>query len=71
MARPTLTSDHVGTNPIIISERQFPTLTSIQPMIEMTQHLHLAMRGTNPPCQKALALTSNQPMIEERHYTYI
>ena len=27
-ARPTLTSDYVGTNPIIISERQRPTLTS-------------------------------------------
>ena len=26
-AHPTLTSDHVGTNPIIISERQRPTLT--------------------------------------------
>ena len=25
---PALTSDHVGTNPIIISERQRPTLTS-------------------------------------------
>ena len=28
MACPTLTSNHVGTNPIIISERQCPTLTS-------------------------------------------
>ena len=28
MAHPTLKSDHVGTNPIIISERQCPTLTS-------------------------------------------
>ena len=28
MALPALISDHVGTNPIIISERQFPALTS-------------------------------------------
>ena len=46
-------------------------------MIEMAQHLHLDMRGTNPPCQKALhlhlttnvrkylALTSIQPMIRK------
>ena len=27
MAHPTLTLDHVGTNPIIISKRQRPTLT--------------------------------------------
>ena len=74
MAHPALISDHVGTNPIIISERKCPALTSNhvgtppttllempsthipQPMIEKAQHLHLAMRGTNPPCQKALHL---------------
>ena len=46
-------------------------------MVGMAQHLHLAMRGTNPPCQKALhlhlttnvrkalALTSVQPVIRK------
>ena len=42
---PTLTSDHVGTNPIIISERQ-------------AQHSHLTMREPIPqPCQKGPTLT--------------
>ena len=46
-------------------------------MIGMAQHLHLAMQGTNPPCQKDLhlhmttnvrkapALTSVQPKINK------
>ena len=87
---PTLTYDHVGTNPILILERQCPALTydhvitkpktlSEMPITYIwltndqrkSQHLHLSMRGTNPPCQKAPALTSDQPMIEERNCTYI
>ena len=36
--------------------QKFPALTSIQPMIGKAQHLHLAMQGTNPPCQNALHL---------------
>ena len=54
-----------------------PALTSVQPMIRKSQHLHLAMRGTNPPCQKSLhlhlttnvrkdlVLTFVQPMIRK------
>ena len=45
MAHPELISDHVGTNPIIISERH-------------TQHSYLAMWEHLPqPCQKGPALT--------------
>ena len=45
MAHPPLTFDHVGTNPIIISERN-------------TQHSHLTMWEPIPqPCQKGPALT--------------
>ena len=58
-AHPTLTSDHVGTNPIIISERH-------------TQHSHLTMWEPIPqPCQKGPALTSdherNQSSIHVRN----
>ena len=46
MAHPALISDHLGTNPIIISERH-------------AQHSHLTMWEHLPqPCQKCPALTS-------------
>ena len=56
MAHPTLISDHVGTNPIITSERhaQHSHLTT---NVRKAQHLHSTMRGSNPPCQKGSALT--------------
>src|SRR5713226_9446752 len=47
MALPTLISDHVGTNPIIMSERH-------------TKHSHLTMWEHIPqPCQKGPTLTSD------------
>ena len=85
MAHPSLISDHVGTNPIIIPERKRPALTSDhvetppttlserpnthirQPMIGKAQHLHLAMQGTNPPCQKALHLHLTTNVRKTQH----
>ena len=85
MAFPTLTSDHVGTNLIIISERQRLALTSDhvgtppttlskrpsthihQPMIKKAQHLHLAMRGTNPPLQNSLHLNMTANVRKAQH----
>ena len=40
-------------------------------MIGMAQHLHLAMRGTNPPCQKALHLHLINQWSKKGNCTYI
>ena len=44
-----------------------PALTSVQPMIRKAQHLHLAMWGTNPPCQKALHLHLTTNVRKDQH----
>ena len=65
-AHPTLTSDHVGTNPIIISERPSTYIWSTHGW-RKAQHFYLINTWSNIDT----ALTSNQHMIEERHNNYI
>ena len=75
MARPALTSDHVGTNPIIISKRQCPTLTSDhvgtppttmleRPSTHIRQRMLERLSTYTRPCE--------EPILHvERLYTYI
>ena len=65
-ARPALTSDHVGTNPIIISERPSTYIWSTRDR-RKALHLHLI----NTWSKKGTTLISDQHMIEERLSTYI
>ena len=59
MARPTLLFDHVGTNPIIISERKFPSLTS--------DHV-----GTPPTTLLEIPSTHiRQPMIKKAQHLHL
>ena len=65
-ACPTLTYDHVGTNPIIISKRPSTYIWSKADR-RKAQHFYLI----NTWSKIDIALTSYQHMIEERHCTYI
>ena len=64
-ARLELTSNHVGTPPTTLLER--PSTHIRQPMLERLQHLHSAMRGTNPPCRKALQLHLTTNVRKAQH----
>ena len=60
-ARPTLTSDHIGTNPIIISERPGTHIHSTNDQNGPVFTLGHARNQSSMP--KGSALTSVQPMI--------
>ena len=66
MALPTLIYDHVGTNPIIISERKFPTLTYDHvgtPPTTLSErpstHIHQPMIGKAQQLQFPMQGTNN------------
>ena len=68
-ACPALTFDHIGTNPIITSERPSTHIRSTND--RNGPALTLGRVRNQSSMTKGSALTSNQPMIEERHNTYI